>query len=71
MAKTSAPVKGKAAKIKAAVSSVLAPEIQKTSVPAPADPVKSVKPAKKEKPALPEGAAAVKTAAETKPPPPG
>ncbi len=72
MAKIAAPVKDKAAKIKAAVSSVLDPEIKKTSLKAPSEPVKSVKAAKKGKAAIPEEAAAVKTAAATKPvPPPG
>jgi len=58
MAKTSSPVKGKASKIKAAVSSALEPEIKKTAVTASSESVKSVKPAKQEKPAVPEQAAA-------------
>ncbi|MCX5827020.1 MAG: DUF3141 domain-containing protein [Deltaproteobacteria bacterium] len=68
MAKTSAPVKGKASKIKAAVSSVLDPEIKKTAVTASSEPVKAVKPVKKEKAAVPEqAAAAVKKSGAAKP----
>ncbi|MFA6411341.1 MAG: DUF3141 domain-containing protein [Syntrophales bacterium] len=68
MAKTSAPVKGKASKIKAAVSSVLDPEIKKTAVTASPEPVKVVKPVKKEKAAVPEQAvAAVKKSGAAKP----
>ncbi|MFA5180979.1 MAG: DUF3141 domain-containing protein [Syntrophales bacterium] len=71
MAKTSAPVKGKASKIKAAVSSVLDPEIKKTAVTASSEPKKSVKPVKKEKPAVSEPAvAAGKTSGAAEPPPP-
>ncbi len=67
--KTSVPVKGKASKIKAAVSSVLDPEIKKTTEAASSEPVKAVKPVKKEKAAAPEQAvAAGKTSGAAKPP---
>jgi hypothetical protein len=54
MAKTSTSVKGKASKIKAAVSSVLEPEIKKKAAADPSEPAESAKPPKKEKQAAPK-----------------
>jgi len=70
MAKTSSTEKGKASRIKAAVSSVLEPEIKKKAVTKSSETVKVVKPVKQEKPAVSKQAeAAVKGSSVKKSPP--
>jgi len=70
MAKPAAADKGKALKIKKAVSSVLDPEMKKTAVTSSSEPVKSPKPLKKEKPiAAPKAEAAGKTSEAAEPSP--